>query len=76
MRLYTGETIPIARRQELPPAFHREGSVYVTQRDVLVYQNSLYGNCVRGYVLNGEAGFNIDNPSDWAKAEERIGSGK
>ncbi|MDX6713138.1 MAG: CMP-N,N-diacetyllegionaminic acid synthase [Blastocatellia bacterium] len=76
MRLFTGETIPIARRQELPPAFHREGSVYVTQRDVLVYQNSLYGNCVRGYVLNGELGINIDNPSDWARAEERIGFGK
>jgi CMP-N,N'-diacetyllegionaminic acid synthase len=76
MRLCTGETTPITRRQDLPPAFYREGSVYVTRRDVLVYENSLYGNCVRGYVLNGDAGINIDNPSDWARAEERIGPGK
>jgi CMP-N-acetylneuraminic acid synthetase len=28
LRLATGEDQPIPRRQELPPAFHRDGSVY------------------------------------------------
>src|SRR6266542_3101672 len=31
LRLSTGESAPIPRRQELPPAFHRDGSVYVTR---------------------------------------------
>ena len=32
------------RRQDLPPAFHRDGSVYATRRDVVVDRNSLYGD--------------------------------
>jgi CMP-N,N'-diacetyllegionaminic acid synthase len=29
LRLSTGEDAPVSRRQSLPPAFHREGSVYL-----------------------------------------------
>lgn len=67
--LSTGEKEPLPRRQLLPPAFHREGSVYVTRRDVLMKQNSLYGEKLLGYVLNPEECVNIDGPEDLAKAE-------
>ncbi|HEX3008280.1 MAG TPA: acylneuraminate cytidylyltransferase family protein, partial [Bacteroidales bacterium] len=40
--LSTGEPYPITRRQLLPPAYHREGSVYITRRSVLMEKNSLY----------------------------------
>ena len=43
LRLSTGEDAPLPRRQELPPAFHREGSVYVTRRDVIMHDDTLYG---------------------------------
>ena len=36
LHLATGEREPIPQRQALPPAFHREGSVYIMRRDVLV----------------------------------------
>lgn len=70
--LSTGEKEPIPRRQLLPPAFHREGSVYVTRRDVLMEQNSLYGEKLLGYVLNPEECVNIDSIEDLARAEELL----
>ncbi|MGH9843270.1 MAG: cytidylyltransferase domain-containing protein, partial [Blastocatellia bacterium] len=65
LRLSTGEAAPIPRRQELPPAFHREGSVYVTRRDVLMEQNSFYGARLLGYVMDPARSVNIDAPEDW-----------
>jgi CMP-N,N'-diacetyllegionaminic acid synthase len=70
LRLATGEDQPIPRRQELPPAFHRDGSVYVTRRDV-VMAGSLYGRRLGGYVMP-EAGVNLDTPADWEQAERRL----
>jgi CMP-N-acetylneuraminic acid synthetase len=59
----------IPRRQELPPAFHREGQVYVTRRDVLVDGNSLYGARTMGYPIDPARSVNIDTPEDWERAE-------
>lgn len=72
LRLSTGEATPIPRRQDLPLAFHREGSVYVTRRDVLMEENSLYGKRLAGYLLRPEQCVNIDNPEDWARAEQLL----
>jgi CMP-N,N'-diacetyllegionaminic acid synthase len=69
LRLSTGEAEPIPRRQDLPPAFHREGSIYVTRRDVLMGSHSLYGRRLVGYPLNPETCVNIDEPADWERAE-------
>lgn len=68
LRLSTGETDPIPRRQELPPAFHREGSVYVTRKDVLMERNSLYGHHLAGYTLDPARCVNIDSLEDWEHA--------
>jgi CMP-N,N'-diacetyllegionaminic acid synthase len=72
LRLSNGETNPIPRRQQLPPAFHREGSVYVTRRDVVMEMNSLYGSRLVGYQLSDEDSVNIDSQADWEKAENLI----
>ncbi|HET7563551.1 MAG TPA: acylneuraminate cytidylyltransferase family protein [Gemmatimonadaceae bacterium] len=69
LRLSTGETQPIARRQALPAAYHREGSVYVARRDVVIQENSLYGARTLGYEVEAESSVNIDDMSDWARAE-------
>lgn len=67
--LSTGEATPIPRRQELPPSFHREGSVYVTRRDVVMNENSLYGKRVIGRLVDADQSVNIDGPEDWKLAE-------
>ncbi|MFN0109779.1 MAG: cytidylyltransferase domain-containing protein [Blastocatellia bacterium] len=72
LRLSTGDATPIPRRQSLPPAFHREGSVYVTRRDVVMIENSLYGAQVIGFEIERSRSVNIDNLEDWAKAESLI----
>ena len=72
VRLSTGERTPIARRQDLPPAFHREGSIYVTRASVVLEQDSLYGNRTIPLIMRAEDSVNIDDAEDWAKAEIRI----
>jgi CMP-N-acetylneuraminic acid synthetase len=72
LRLATGESQPIPRRQELPPAFHREGSVYVCRRDVLMEQGSLYGRRLLGYPMDPARAVNIDLPEDLARAEAAL----
>lgn len=71
LRLATGEERPIPRRQELPPAFHRDGSVYVTRRGVLMEGNSLYGRRLGGYLVTSR-NVNLDTPEDWERAERLV----
>jgi CMP-N,N'-diacetyllegionaminic acid synthase len=69
LRLSTGEPVPIPRRQELPAAFHREGSVYVTRRHVLMEQNSIFGARVIGFPVDPRDSIDINSPEDLARAE-------
>jgi CMP-N-acetylneuraminic acid synthetase len=73
LRLASGEPAPIPRRQELPPAFHREGSVYLTRVSV-IHRDSLYGDLLRGYVVRRARSVNIDTMDDWARAERLLGA--
>ena len=72
LSLSTGHSTPITRRQELRAAFHREGSVYVTRRNVLIEGNSLYGERLIGYRVNGSLSVNLDEEDDWRRAEHLI----
>jgi len=76
LRLSTGEDAPIPRRQLLPPAFHREGSVYVTRRDVLMERNSLYGSKVAAFLIEPSRSVNLDTMEDWKKAERLLTSSR
>lgn len=72
LQLATGEAEPIPRRQELPPAFHRSGAVYVSRASVITERGSLYGDRVVGYETPSESSCNIDTMDDWARAEALI----
>jgi CMP-N-acetylneuraminic acid synthetase len=58
----------------LPAAFHRDGSIYVTRRDVLLEGDSLYGQRVVGHLADPRRSVNIDTPADWRRAEELLGA--
>ena len=65
----TGESEIIARRQDLPKSYHRDGSIYITKTSVLVTQKSLYGNSI-AYIENPNKVYvNIDTHDDWVKAD-------
>lgn len=72
MKLSTGDSQPISRRQDLPLAFHRDGSVYVTRCETILEENSLYGTRVVGYEMNPDFSANIDTENDWRRVEERL----
>jgi CMP-N-acetylneuraminic acid synthetase len=67
--LTTGESEPLPQRQVLPTAFHRDGSVYVTRRDVVMEKRSLFGTRLLGYELTAAERINIDTPADLLRAE-------
>jgi len=72
LRISTGERQPIPRRQELEPCFHREGSVYVVRREVVMEEGSLYGDRLFGFPVDPRRSINIDLPEDWEAAERLI----
>ncbi|MCC7009023.1 MAG: acylneuraminate cytidylyltransferase family protein [Acidobacteria bacterium] len=67
LRLSTGEAAPIARRQALPPAYHRAGSVYVTRVDCL-RAGTLYGRRLLGLEVDADSAVNIDSEADLVDA--------
>jgi N-acylneuraminate cytidylyltransferase len=59
----------ITRRQQVQPAYAREGTVYACRRDVLMNKGSLYGDkCLPLIVMRDEA-MSLDDLDDWQKAE-------
>lgn len=68
LQLATGESEIIKRRQELPPAYYRDGSIYITKSNVILEGNSLYGNTISYIESNPEYHVNIDTMDDWEKA--------
>ena len=72
LKIATGETEIIPRRQDLPKAYHRDGSIYITKTSILKEQNSLFGNKIAHIVSPKEFYVNIDSIDDWNKAEELV----
>ncbi len=72
MTLASGDIEPVTRRQDLPAAFHRDGSVYITRTDVIMGMNSLYGSRIVGYPIDPLYSVNIDGEDDWQAVEVRI----
>jgi CMP-N,N'-diacetyllegionaminic acid synthase len=49
------------RRQDYdPPAYMRNGAIYLTRRDVLVDRESIWGDMIRPYVMPEERSVSID----------------
>jgi CMP-N,N'-diacetyllegionaminic acid synthase len=58
------------RRQDAqPPAYVRNGAIYLTRRDVLMEQNSIWGEFIRPYVMPAERSVNVDSELDLKLAE-------
>jgi CMP-N,N'-diacetyllegionaminic acid synthase len=72
LKLATGEKEIIKRRQELPKAFFRDGSIYITKTSVLKEKHSFYGETI-GYIESDSDYFcNIDTIRDWELAEKKV----
>lgn len=69
LKIATGESEIISRRQELPTAYHRDGSIYITKTNVLLKKHSLYGKSTAFIESEPDFYVNIDTLLDWKKAE-------
>ena len=72
LRIATGEAEIIKRRQDLPKAFFRDGSIYLTKTSVLLEKNSVYGESVAFVESDSRFQCNIDTAADWEKAERLV----
>jgi CMP-N,N'-diacetyllegionaminic acid synthase len=53
------------RRQDCqPPAYKRNGAIYLTRRDVVMDRGSLWGNVIRPYVMPEQRSNNVDTELD------------
>jgi CMP-N-acetylneuraminic acid synthetase len=59
-------------RQQLPKLYLRDGSVYLTRRDVLMDRNSLKGADCRAWIMPEERAWNIDSPFDLFIVEQMM----
>ena len=74
LSIATGETEIIPRRQDLPKAYFRDGSIYFTSTQVLMNQKTFYGKKL-GFIVSSEnKHVNIDTNEDWALAEKLLQS--
>jgi CMP-N-acetylneuraminic acid synthetase len=60
------------RRQDLPALYLREGSIYLTQHDVLMKHNSVKGRDCRAWIMPQDRACNIDGPFDLFLAEQLL----
>jgi len=65
------------RRQDChPPAYIRNGAVYLTRRDIIMIGNSIWGNVIRPYVMPPERSVNIDCELDLTLAKALMQEGQ
>lgn len=71
LAISTGEGQIIPRRQALPKAYHRDGSVYLTKASI-IRSGSLYGSKMTFLENDPKNYVNIDTLDDWKEAENWI----
>ncbi|MFL0682712.1 MAG: cytidylyltransferase domain-containing protein [Algoriphagus aquaeductus] len=69
LSIATGESTLIPRRQELPHAYHRDGSVYISKVALIKEKKVLVGGKTVGMISNKAYHANLDTMEDWNKAE-------
>lgn len=69
LSIATGDENLIARRQELPKAYHRDGSIYISKVSLIKERRILVGGKTVGVLSNKSYYANLDTPKDWDKAE-------
>ncbi len=62
----------VTRRQDVPQAFVRDGTIYLTRTSVLTEQRSFYGARCQPMVLEPWESLSIDSEEDWRLAEQRL----
>jgi len=60
------------RRQDVPTAYKRDGTVYLTRVPVILEQRSFYGRKCVPMMVPPDESLSIDTPAQWEDAERRL----
>jgi CMP-N,N'-diacetyllegionaminic acid synthase len=74
LETFLPEGIRVTRRQDVEPAYSRDGTVYAVRRDVVVLEHDLYGRDCHPLVLEPEESLVLDTEADWKRAEALLGT--
>jgi CMP-N,N'-diacetyllegionaminic acid synthase len=64
----------ITRRQDLPPAYHPDGSVFVVKTEVVMREHSLRGKRMIGAISPENEAADLDTEEQWQDLEQRLKS--
>ena len=62
----------ISRRQDLPPAYHRDGAIYILNAEFMIQEGKLLSEDLVGYEIESPVLINLDSLEDWELAERYI----
>lgn len=71
LKISTGEKEIIPRRQQLPNAYFRDGSVYITMTENIIEKSRILGDKIAYIESDPDSYVNIDSQVDWIIAEEK-----
>lgn len=69
---YLDDGARITRRQDTPPAYVRDGTVYLVRVETILNERSLYGQRCLPMILDESESLSIDGEDDWLEAERRL----
>jgi len=75
LRPFLAEGAAITRRQDVRPAYTRDGTVYAFWRRTLDQYGDLYGADCRALLVPAQESVNVDTPDDWDRAERLLRAG-
>jgi len=62
------------RRQDVPEAYKRDGTIYLTRTEIILKQRTLYGQRCVPMIMPPNESLSIDSLNDWKDAELRLRS--
>lgn len=72
LRPFLPEGARVTRRQDVRPAYFRDGTVYAFRRDTIDRFGTIYGDRCLPLPIDARDSLSIDSPEDWAEAERRL----
>lgn len=72
LRPFLSDGLRVTRRQDVRPAYYRDGTVYAFRRDTIDRFDNIYGERCLPLVIDARESLSIDSPEDWAEAKRRL----
>jgi CMP-N-acetylneuraminic acid synthetase len=72
LRPFLPDGARITRRQDVRPAYYRDGTVYAFRRSTIDRFGNIYGDRCLPLVIDARESLSIDTPEDWTEAKRRL----